>query len=367
MLDLCLKRFAEKEDKLMRLEKAINPLLDDNDQVAFSFILESIVAQMKAVENSWPFHTPVNKKMIKDYYEVIKQPMDLQTLLKKVQSNKYQSRDVFLEDIALIVQNSRQYNGPDSAFTRTAESFIDVCRKAFADNDESLTQMEKDILAAQEAALDAADIDSIMTGTSVNQDDSLMDNESVDDSIRENITIAEDMTEAEYMKRWSLSEGNNSGHQHDEYDSEFVDVEGDEMESSLRGRFHTGRHRQSEGTENESLAKDLQITPDQSEDERLSGESDGDEKMEGGDAQQFYSEQQYFDQSEFQMSTTIPDEDENSFDPSDFFMHSALATEAQQQLQHGDINEDLQVSDSDDSDNQGGDINEGFDIDEFLK
>jgi hypothetical protein len=57
--------------------------------------------------------------------------------------------------------------------------------------------------------------------------------------------------------------------------------------------------------------------------------------MEGGDAQQFYSEQQYFDQSEFQMSTTIPDEDENSFDPSDFFMHSALATEAQQQLQHG--------------------------------
>lgn len=97
------------------------------------------------------------------------------------------------------------------------------------------------------------------------------------------------------------------------------------------------------------------------------GESDGDEKMEGGDAEQFYSEQHYFDQSGFQMSTTIPDEDENSFDPSDFFMHSALATEAQQQLQHGDINEDLQVSDSDDSDNQGGDINEGFDIDEFLK
>ena len=31
---------------------------------------------------SWPFHNPVNKKFIKDYYEVIKQPMDLQTLLK---------------------------------------------------------------------------------------------------------------------------------------------------------------------------------------------------------------------------------------------------------------------------------------------
>lgn len=41
----------QKEDKLMRIEKAINPLLDDNDQVAFSFILENIIAQMKAIEN----------------------------------------------------------------------------------------------------------------------------------------------------------------------------------------------------------------------------------------------------------------------------------------------------------------------------
>lgn len=368
MLDLCLKRFAEKEDKLMRLEKAINPLLDDNDQVAFSFILESIVAQMKAVENSWPFHQPVNKKFVKDYYEVIKQPMDLQTLLKKVQSNKYQTREMFIEDVALIIQNSRQYNGADSALTRTAESLLDICQKAFIENEESMAQMERDILAAQEAALDAADMDSIMTGTSINQEDSLMDNESVDDSMRENITIAEDMSEAEYMKRWSLSEGNTSGQQPDEYDSEFVDVEGDEMETSHRGRGRSEGRRQSSGTENESLAKDLQITPDHSEDEHLSGESDGEEKMETGDDQQFYSEdQQYFEQSGFQMSA-VQDEDENSFDPSDFFMHSALANEAQHQLQQGDINEDLQVSDSDDSDEEGVDNdNEGFDIDEFLK
>ena len=35
----------------MRLEKAINPLLDDNDQVALSYIFESITQKMKAVEN----------------------------------------------------------------------------------------------------------------------------------------------------------------------------------------------------------------------------------------------------------------------------------------------------------------------------
>lgn len=44
---LCFLCFVscQKEDKLARLEKAINPLLDDDDQVAFSFILDNIVTQ----------------------------------------------------------------------------------------------------------------------------------------------------------------------------------------------------------------------------------------------------------------------------------------------------------------------------------
>lgn len=41
---LCFVSY-QKEDKLARLEKAINPLLDDDDQVAFSFILDNIVTQ----------------------------------------------------------------------------------------------------------------------------------------------------------------------------------------------------------------------------------------------------------------------------------------------------------------------------------
>ena len=31
---------------------------------------------------SFLFHKPVNKKFVKDYYEVIKKPMDLETLAK---------------------------------------------------------------------------------------------------------------------------------------------------------------------------------------------------------------------------------------------------------------------------------------------
>jgi len=80
-----VERLAEKEERLMRLEKAINPLLDDNDQVALSFILDNVVNnKLKGMSESWPFVKPVNKKLVKDYYNVVKYPMDLETIAKKV-------------------------------------------------------------------------------------------------------------------------------------------------------------------------------------------------------------------------------------------------------------------------------------------
>ena len=52
----------QKEDRLVRLEKAINPLLDDDDQVAFSFILDNIVTQKMMVvpDVSPPFFITVS-------------------------------------------------------------------------------------------------------------------------------------------------------------------------------------------------------------------------------------------------------------------------------------------------------------------
>ena len=85
-----INKFSEQENSLIQLEKAINPLLDDNDQVAFSYILESILNHnIKPLQESWPFQKPVNKKQLKHYYEKIKEPMDLETMGKKVQKHGY--------------------------------------------------------------------------------------------------------------------------------------------------------------------------------------------------------------------------------------------------------------------------------------
>ena len=39
---------------------------------------------------------PVNKKAVKDYYDIVKQPMDLETMTNKIRTRKYYSREAFM-------------------------------------------------------------------------------------------------------------------------------------------------------------------------------------------------------------------------------------------------------------------------------
>ena len=65
----------------MKLEKAINPLLDDDLLVAISYLFERILTDhLMNVESSWPFHHAVNKLRYKDYYDIVKTPMDLEKI-----------------------------------------------------------------------------------------------------------------------------------------------------------------------------------------------------------------------------------------------------------------------------------------------
>ena len=54
----------ENEQKLISLEKVINPLLDDDDIVGFSHILMKIVDECKNIPKSAPFHTKVDIKKV---------------------------------------------------------------------------------------------------------------------------------------------------------------------------------------------------------------------------------------------------------------------------------------------------------------
>lgn len=60
---------------------------------------------------TYPFHQPVNGKVVRDYYKIITKPMDLQTLRDNVRKRLYPSREEFREHLELIVKNSATYNG----------------------------------------------------------------------------------------------------------------------------------------------------------------------------------------------------------------------------------------------------------------
>ncbi|XP_068631569.1 transcription initiation factor TFIID subunit 1 [Battus philenor] len=158
MLQRCVEKLAEKEEQLMKLEKQINPLLDDNDQVALSFILENLLTtKLKVMPEAWPFVKPVNKKQVKDYYNVIKRPIDMETMGKKIQAHKYHSREDFLKDVQLLVDNCRAYNGVNSQFTRQAETILKVTRESLEQFGEHVSQLEANISKVQQKMLEEAE------------------------------------------------------------------------------------------------------------------------------------------------------------------------------------------------------------------
>ncbi|CAG0880440.1 unnamed protein product [Cyprideis torosa] len=178
LLDLCVRRFQEKEDRLMRLEKAINPLLDDDSSASFSFILDSVVQSIKAMSESFPFLKAVDRKKVKDYYELIKTPMDIGEIEKNAKGRKYRTRAQFLGDVAQIYENSRTYNGVDSEYTTKAAKLLQAAKDTLAEFESHCETLEEGIRQAQERALDAADSESLATSTNVDEED--VDEEGLD-------------------------------------------------------------------------------------------------------------------------------------------------------------------------------------------
>ncbi|KAK4124657.1 hypothetical protein N657DRAFT_595738 [Parathielavia appendiculata] len=73
--------------------------------------LEKVLSELKAhTEYSTPFLNRVNKRDAPDYYNFIKQPMDLGTMTKKLKSLQYKSKADFVYDLNLIWDNCLKYN-----------------------------------------------------------------------------------------------------------------------------------------------------------------------------------------------------------------------------------------------------------------
>ena len=143
--------------------------------------------KIKTMQESWPFLKPVSRKNVKNYYETIKQPMDLEMIEKKVLKHQYHNREEFLGDIELIYSNryktycsdlctgnkevslfSVQFNGENSEFSLKAKKILDVTKEALAPYDAELAVLEEGIKEVQNAMLEQAEMESL--GASLGED-----------------------------------------------------------------------------------------------------------------------------------------------------------------------------------------------------
>lgn len=78
--------------------------------------LKIVLNSIKSHSASWPFHKPVDKNEVPDYYDHIKYPMDLKTMNERLKSGYYTSRKLFIADMTRIFTNCRIYNSPDTEY-----------------------------------------------------------------------------------------------------------------------------------------------------------------------------------------------------------------------------------------------------------
>ncbi|CAG9460729.1 unnamed protein product [Pedinophyceae sp. YPF-701] len=66
------------------------------------------------------FGVPVDPKIVPKYYDKIKEPMDLGTMLEKLNNNKYPGPEEFLEDMKRVWNNAKRFNDQKSMFYKAA-------------------------------------------------------------------------------------------------------------------------------------------------------------------------------------------------------------------------------------------------------
>ncbi|XP_076233089.1 nucleosome-remodeling factor subunit NURF301 E(bx) isoform X2 [Calliopsis andreniformis] len=85
-------------------------------------LLKKLIKQIQAHKSAWPFMEPVDPNEAPDYYKVIKEPMDLQTIELRINDKFYKKLSEFIGDMTKIFDNCRYYNPKESPFFKCAES-----------------------------------------------------------------------------------------------------------------------------------------------------------------------------------------------------------------------------------------------------
>ncbi|GAC96067.1 hypothetical protein PHSY_003646 [Pseudozyma hubeiensis SY62] len=127
--------------------------------------IDRIVTELKNYsEHSTAFLSKVSKRDAPDYYDVIKHPMDLGTMQKKVKSGQYKTKKQFAHDLNLIWDNCLLYNSDPThplrrnvAFMRKKADHLLEFISDKSDVKDALVQWGTPVTATVEVGAKAAD------------------------------------------------------------------------------------------------------------------------------------------------------------------------------------------------------------------
>nr|CAC84085.1 hypothetical protein [Takifugu rubripes] len=96
-------------------------------------ILKEMLSKKHAAY-AWPFYKPVDAEALElhDYHDIIKHPMDLSTIRKKMDKGEYNEPQSFATDVRLMFSNCYKYNPPDHEVVAMARKLQDVFEMRFA-------------------------------------------------------------------------------------------------------------------------------------------------------------------------------------------------------------------------------------------
>ncbi|KAI8041547.1 histone acetyltransferase KAT2A [Drosophila gunungcola] len=106
----------------MRPARSARPLEESSDPEKLATSFASVLQSVRQHTTAWPFLRPVTAAEVPDYYDHIKYPMDLKTMGERLKKGYYQTRRLFMADMARIFSNCRFYNSPDTEYYRCANS-----------------------------------------------------------------------------------------------------------------------------------------------------------------------------------------------------------------------------------------------------
>uniref|UniRef100_A0A3Q0SA00 Bromodomain containing 4 n=1 Tax=Amphilophus citrinellus TaxID=61819 RepID=A0A3Q0SA00_AMPCI len=122
----------------------INPNRPKRQTNQLQYLLKVVVKTLWKHQFAWPFHAPVDavKLNLPDYYTIIKNPMDMGTIKKRLENSYYWNAQECIQDFNTMFTNCYIYNKPGDDIVLMAEAL----EKVFLQKVSEMPQEETEIV-----------------------------------------------------------------------------------------------------------------------------------------------------------------------------------------------------------------------------